>query len=564
MGVLILATCLIALLAVLNYFTALYRNYKYARKSGLRCLISPLTPYTWHWQVASVLFGPLLARFRWFRAIDWTCAWHDDDALHRELGLCFVVVSPGYNVLCTSDAKTTDYVLKKWRDFVKPDNVNEILSTFGQNVDTSNGDDWIRHRKLTAPCFSERASTVVWGEALQQSEALLAKWLASPTGRTSSMIKDTSTLALNVISSVAFENHEVNKPAAGHTLSLRDSLVTVMSTSISPALEGIMPWLKWSGLQFLLPAQVENVQLAMREFRQYMDETVIRERKKTTSSEDTKIPNLISTLIRANDAAKSEDVQSKARLSDSELRGNIFVFTIGGLESTAITLSYTLAQLAVNPDIQNWVCEELTQAFGAEDVEYTRVFPKLKRVMAIMYETLRLYGPSPPIPRAPKSPNLEIPITSPNKTSKNNATADHTNSTSTFTLPPNTQIMLNSWASHTSAQHFPKPKTWDPKRWIAPGASLAEEKLLHPTFDSGFYAWGAGPRICPGMKFSQVEYTAVLASVLKRVRVGLAGEGADEQEAREKVLSVLKDSCAEPLLLHVRKPEELWVRFEER
>lgn len=103
---------------------SLLRNHYYARKTGLRLIISPLTPYTLQWQLAAALFGPVLRRFRWFRAIDWTCAWKDDDKLHRELGECFIVVSPGRNVLCTSDPRTIEHVLRKWRDFVKPDNVN--------------------------------------------------------------------------------------------------------------------------------------------------------------------------------------------------------------------------------------------------------------------------------------------------------------------------------------------------------------------------------------------------------------------------------------------------------
>lgn len=105
----------------------LARNYHYARKTGLRIIISPITPYTLKWQIATAVLGPVLHRFRWFRAIDWTCAWQDDDKLHKELGTCFVVVAPGFNVLCTSDVKTIDHVLKKWRDFVKPDNVNGKL-----------------------------------------------------------------------------------------------------------------------------------------------------------------------------------------------------------------------------------------------------------------------------------------------------------------------------------------------------------------------------------------------------------------------------------------------------
>jgi hypothetical protein len=90
-------------------------------------VISPITPYTLQWKIASTLLRPLLVQFRWFRAIDWTCCWQDGDKLHEELGLGFIVVSPGLNVLCTSDPKTIEHVLKKWRDYVKPDNVNGVF-----------------------------------------------------------------------------------------------------------------------------------------------------------------------------------------------------------------------------------------------------------------------------------------------------------------------------------------------------------------------------------------------------------------------------------------------------
>ena len=170
------------------------------------------------------------------------------------------------------------------------------------------------------------------------------------------MIKDTSTLALNVISSVAFENTEVNQPTPGHQLSLRDALVTVMGTPISPALEGIMSLCKFPVFQSLLPTSTKRLLLAMREFRQYMDETVIRERSKVVDGQS-KAATLISTLIKANDEVKTESEVSKSKLSDVELRGNIFIFTFGGLESTSITLSYALALLAVYPEIQDWVVE---------------------------------------------------------------------------------------------------------------------------------------------------------------------------------------------------------------
>ena len=206
------------------------------------------------------------------------------------------------------------------------------------------------------------------------------------------MIKDTSTLALNVISSVAFENTEVNEPSPGHILSLRDALVTVMSTPISPVIDGIMPLFQSPVLESLLPTSTKRLLLAMREFRHYMDETVVRERSKVASGQP-KAATLISTLIRANDTTNTGSAGSKAKLSDVELRGNIFVFTVGGLESTSITLSYALALLAVYPEVQDWVVEELDEVLkdeAADELEYAGVFPRLKRVMSVMVRSRSL------------------------------------------------------------------------------------------------------------------------------------------------------------------------------
>jgi hypothetical protein len=120
------STILILLIGYISgrYIQTLYNNYIAVRGTGLRLVISPITPYTLQWQLASSLLRPLLRKFRWFRVIDWTCAWQDALVINETLGSSFIVVSPGLNVLCTGDAQTIEHVLKKWRDFVKPDNVN--------------------------------------------------------------------------------------------------------------------------------------------------------------------------------------------------------------------------------------------------------------------------------------------------------------------------------------------------------------------------------------------------------------------------------------------------------
>jgi hypothetical protein len=41
-------------------------GYIRARKTGLKIVVSPLTPYTLNWRIASLVLRPVLRRFRWY------------------------------------------------------------------------------------------------------------------------------------------------------------------------------------------------------------------------------------------------------------------------------------------------------------------------------------------------------------------------------------------------------------------------------------------------------------------------------------------------------------------
>jgi cytochrome P450 len=192
-----------------------------------------------------------------------------------------------------------------------------------------------------------------------------------------------STLALNIISAVAFENHKVNEVEEGHTMSLKEALTTVMSTSISPALEGVMSWINTPTFHTLMPSNIKRLMIAMKEFRQYTDGLISRERQYSADKKEAEKSemNLMQTLIKANTG-------ENAKLSSEEMRGNIFIFTVGGLESTSATLTYALSLLSIHPEIQDWVAEEIQEVTKDREVEYTKIFPKLFRVKALMVRSL--------------------------------------------------------------------------------------------------------------------------------------------------------------------------------
>lgn len=118
----------------------------------------------------------------------------------------------------------------------------------------------------------------------------------------------------------------------------------------------------------------------------------------------------------------------------------------------------------------------------------------------------------------------------------------------------------------------PDSLTWRPSRWIVNsndsthgdlGTRLAQESLLVP--DKGtFIAWSEGARSCPGKKFAQVEFVATMAALFRNYRaepIALGGETPDA--ARKRVLAVVKDSNVE-LLLQMRNPDSVSVRWSRR
>jgi cytochrome P450 len=539
----------------------IYCNYLVARKTGLRIIISPLTPFELPWQVSPSLFGSLVKRQRWFRALDQTCAWQDKNKLHEELGSCFLLVSPGMNMLCTNDPIAFEQVFKKMKEFPKPE-VFKTLDFFGPSIMTVNDEPWARHRKLTTPCFNERISMFVWDESLRQTNDMLEDWLAKPEAKSNTVIQDSGTVALHVIAAAAFGEQRdfregVNKLTPNHKLSFRDSLKTVLRNPVTAAVAGGMPWLKKSAFQSVLSARVRKVQLALKEFKSYMDEAIARERKSidTNSSTSGKKPNLLNALVRASDDIKAEGAKTSLPMTDDELTGNMFMFAFAGHETTATAISYALALLAVHPNIQDWVAEELVEVFGnAETMEYAKIHPRLKRTLAVMYETVRIFGVPPPW-RSVAVEHPAIMISNPTDTP----------STKTLVVPANTQVSLNVFACHTAPQNFTDGLSWNPKRWIRaspPSSNLADEQFL--SNNKAFFGWGSGPRVCPGQKFAHVEFTAVLATLLTRHKVvpALKGEGNGDA-ARERILELVAGSTAS-MVVAIKEPEELWVKLVER
>ena len=81
-----------------------------------------------------------------------------------------------------------------------------------------------------------------------------------------------------------------------------------------------------------------------------------------------------------------EDQQSKG-LTVDEIFRNVFIINFAGYDTTANTLAFSILLLATNPEVQDWVGEEIREITvddHSKDWDYIQVFSNLKRCRAVL------------------------------------------------------------------------------------------------------------------------------------------------------------------------------------
>ncbi len=75
--------------------------------------------------------------------------------------------------------------------------------------------------------------------------------------------------------------------------------------------------------------------------------------------------DLFNQLIENSGADKQAGEKGDGGLTDEELVGNIFIFALAGHETSAHTLVFVFAMLALYPEKQEWLREEIVEVMPA-------------------------------------------------------------------------------------------------------------------------------------------------------------------------------------------------------
>lgn len=304
-----------------------------------------------------------------------------------------VLVTAGATEIETRDPEFAYEILRRARDFVQPDVIALFVAVFGDNVLSSNGDHWSRQRKIVAPVINERISRSVFDESIRQTESLLADVFDradGATAETNQLFTMMKKITIHVLSGagmgaqVSWNNDEIDRPQDGYRMTYMQACKTVVEAASGPI---ILPFCFLKLYPSFLPGQkfMKDLQHAKQEFPRHTQDLIEKERRRAAiEGGDTK-SNVMSQLLQANEG----DSKAGKQLSDSEVQGNLFIFTTAGFETTANTLSYALALLCRFPEWQRWIFEEIDQVMptdAGEDLDYTTIHPKVVRILAVMFE----------------------------------------------------------------------------------------------------------------------------------------------------------------------------------
>ncbi|KAH8664527.1 cytochrome P450 [Xylariales sp. PMI_506] len=555
----VVALVSVPILLVSQWLWPLYSNYRIAQRSGVpTVLVCPFNVDLVAFQLAARFFRPWLELIP-LRAMELsTFGWswrHKNDSRFQKYGSSFVLVTPGKNHLWCADPAVSQVVLTRRKDFIQSVQVTKLFSLLGMSVFTSNHEDWARQRRLVAPQLNERISKVVWAESIDQGSQLVDYMVGQPSSTLA--INGVRAIAMNVLMQVGYgeskpwvADNPVYDPKADITYV--DSIgLLAKYIFFAFALPG------WLLRQKFMSPTIQTIDTALQRIPRLTQELLARERKQAAAGGRER-DNMLSMLVRFSDMEKKRTEGGSADgsnqyLTEDEISGNLFVFTAAGFDTTSNTLGYALTMLAAYPEWQSWVQQELDYVWSSlEDKDqvtpdYDTVCPRLTRVLAVMLETMRIFPPTHQIAR-------------------------EVNGSQTISVGTTTyQLDGNAWRINICPTGLNyDPQTWGadyaifrPSRWITPESTLGDSHLITPPKGS-YVPWGAGPRICPGMKMSQVEFTAVVATVFRKCRVEPSVKpGETPQDARENLLRVADDSV-QKISMQMVNPDQVVLKWCER
>ncbi|KAG9155428.1 hypothetical protein Leryth_009862 [Lithospermum erythrorhizon] len=309
---------------------------------------------------------------------------------------------------------------------------NDRKAMFGKGLVMVEGDDWVRHRHIISPAFS---STNVKAISYENGQKVLEK--------------------LREVQMTLFKsNRYVGVPFSKYLMSPKKSIEAKN-----------------------LGDEIDSLLL-----------TIIESRKKKQLEnnfvEDQ--PNDLLGMLLAQD-------NNKGTLSSRDLVDECKTFFFAGHETTALSLTWSLLLLAVHPEWQDKLREEIKEVVGDQEIDPS-MLGRLRKMGWVMNEAMRLYSPAPNVQRQARS---DIRVDD-------------------VVIPTGTNIWVDVVSMHHDKELWGDDvNEFKPERFQDDITGGCKHKM-------GFLPFGFGGRMCIGRNLTIMEYKIVLTLILTRFSFSLS------------------------------------------
>jgi len=332
----------------------------------------------------------------------------------------------------------------------------------GRGLLTSEGDFWLRQRRLIQPIFLPSRIKSYAPAMVTATERLLADW---KPGDKRDIHKEMMRVTLDIAAKTLF-GAEVDAESKAVAEAME-----VFQANFFDRFHSLIPLPMW----IPTPANL-RMRRAVRRLDSILYGIISQRRQEKADRAD-----LLSLLLHARDE------EGGGGMNDQQLRDEAMTLFLAGHETTALTLSWAWYLLAQNPVAEQKLLNEIDtvlqgRAPTAED------WPKLRYAEMIALESMRLYSPAYVLGRE--------------------AIDDCT--IAGYHVPRGTTMFMSQWVVHRDARFWDNPEAFRPERW-------GEEKIKSmPKF--AYFPFGGGPRVCIGQQFAMMEMVLMLVTIAQKFR----------------------------------------------
>lgn len=371
--------------------------------------------------------------------------------------------------IITVNPAIIQHVLQKnHRNYKKSKLATETVAKYvGNGLLTSDGDYWLRQRRLIQPGF-HKAKLAALVNTMNQETDYLLKDLGDTIKDQPIQIIDhwMMKLAFNIVAKTLF------------TTSMRDSDIHQLAHNITSLQDFIVkevrqPYLK--PLFYLNGSYKKYQNIANASGQLILD--VIKKRKKETTQYD----DLLDMLISARYKDTNEGMTDRQLLEES------LILFLAGHETTANALSWMVYSVAQQDGVLNRLLNEIETIVGAGPILFEHL-PHLTYTKQIIYETMRMYPPAWITDRIAKDD-------------------DHVEGIS---IKKGDLMVVYIYGAHHNATIWKDPETFNPDRfynYVHQGSPV-----------TGYYPFGSGPRFCIGNNFAMMEMQIALIKMFQTFR----------------------------------------------